>query len=69
MLLPITNLYGAILMMFGTVLVVSRIAHAIGLRHDNMGHPGRVIGTAGTVWFSAAAAVYLLWIVVKPMLG
>lgn len=54
---------------FGIVLVLARIAHAIGLRHDNMGHPGRVIGTAGTVLFSAAAAIYLLWIVVKPMLG
>jgi uncharacterized membrane protein YecN with MAPEG domain len=54
---------------FGVVLIFSRIAHAIGLKHDNMGHPGRVIGAGGTALISVAAALYALWMVVGPMLG
>ena len=54
---------------FGVVLIFSRIAHAIGLRHDNMGHPGRVIGAGGTALISVVAALYALWMVVGPMLG
>ena len=54
---------------FGVVLIISRIAHAIGLKHDNMGHPGRFIGAGGTALMSMAAAVYALWMVIKPMLG
>ncbi len=54
---------------FGVVLIFSRIAHAIGLKHDNMGHPGRVIGAGGTALISVAAALYTLWMVVGPMLG
>ena len=54
---------------FGVVLIIARIAHAIGLKHDNMGHPGRVIGAGGTALISIAAALYALWMVVGPMLG
>ena len=54
---------------FGVVLIFSRIAHAIGLKHDNMGHPGRVIGAGGTALISVTAALYALWMVVGPMLG
>jgi len=54
---------------FGVVLIISRIAHAIGLRHDNMGHPGRIIGAGGTALISMAAALYALWMVAGPMLG
>ncbi len=54
---------------FGVVLIVARIAHAIGLKHDNMGHPGRVIGAGGTALISVVAALYALWMVVGPMLG
>ena len=52
---------------FGSVLIISRVAHAIGLKHDNMGHPGRVIGAGGTVLISLVAAGYALWMVIKPM--
>lgn len=52
----------------GIVLIVARIAHAIGLKHDNMAHPGRVIGAGGTALMSFVAAVYLVWMVAKPML-
>ncbi len=54
---------------FGVVLIFSRIAHAIGLKHDNMGHPGRVIGAGGTALISLVAALYALWMVAGPMLG
>ena len=53
----------------GVVLIIARVAHAIGLRHDNMGHPGRAIGAGGTALISLVAAVYTLWMVVGPMLG
>ncbi len=54
---------------FGVVLIIARIAHAIGLKHDNMGHPGRAIGAGGTALISVIAALYALWMVVEPMLG
>ena len=54
---------------FGVVLIVARIAHAVGLKHDNMGHPGRAIGAGGTALISLVAALYTLWMVVGPMLG
>ncbi len=54
---------------FGVVLIIARIAHAIGLKHDNMGHPGRAIGAGGTALISVIAALYALWMVVGPMLG
>ena len=54
---------------FGVVLIVSRIAHAIGLKHDDMAHPGRAIGAGGTALISVVAALYALWMVVGPMLG
>ena len=54
---------------FGVVLIVARIAHAVGLKHDNMGHPGRVIGAGGTALISVVAALYALWMVVGPLLA
>ena len=53
----------------GLVLVIARIAHAIGLKHDNMAHPGRLVGAGGTALITLVTALYLLWIVVKPMLA
>lgn len=57
------------LYVFGVFLVISRIAHAIGLKHDNMAHPGRVIGAGGTALMSLVAAIYAIWMVIKPMLS
>lgn len=53
----------------GIALVVARIAHAIGLRHDNMAHPGRLIGAGGTALLTLIAGGYTIWIAVGPMLG
>ena len=52
---------------FGIILIVSRAAHAVGLRHDNMTHPGRLIGMVGTVGVTVVAAAYALWLYFKPL--
>lgn len=52
----------------GVALIIARIAHAIGLKHDNMGHPGRVIGAGGTALVTLVAALYALWLVAKPLM-
>ena len=54
---------------FGVVMIVSRVAHAIGLKHDNMAHPGRLIGMIGTVGVTFVAAGYGIWLYVKPLTG
>ena len=54
---------------FGVVLIIARIAHAVGLKHDNMAHPGRIIGAGGTALISVVAALYAIWMVAGPMLG
>ena len=46
----------------GDLMIIARIAHAIGLKHDNMGHPGRLIGAGGTALLTLVTAVYGLWI-------
>ena len=53
----------------GALLVVVRIAHAIGLKHDNMAHGGRLVGAAGTALLTLVAAGYTLWITVDSFLG
>ncbi|MGI9270307.1 MAG: MAPEG family protein [Woeseiaceae bacterium] len=68
-LLEINGGNSTFLHVFGVILIIARYAHAIGLRHDNMAHPGRAIGAGGTALMSAAAALYMLWLVAKPMLG
>jgi uncharacterized membrane protein YecN with MAPEG domain len=53
----------------GAALVVARIAHAVGLKHDNMGHIGRLIGAGGTALITLVAAVYALWMAVPALTG
>lgn len=53
----------------GDLLIVSRIAHAIGLRHDNMSHIGRLIGAGGTALLTLVTAVYGLWIGIQHYVG
>lgn len=59
---------GTFLHVVGVLLVVSRLAHAAGLKHDNMGHPGRLVGAGGTALITLVAAGYTLWLAVGPML-
>jgi len=60
---------GTFLHSVGVLLIISRIAHAVGLKHDNMAHIGRLIGAGGTALITLVAAIYALWIAVGPMLG
>ncbi len=53
----------------GIALIITRIAHAIGLRHDNMGHPGRLVGAGGTALITVVAAGYAIWIGGNALLG
>ncbi len=52
----------------GDLLIVSRIAHAIGLKHDNMGHIGRLIGAAGTALLTLVMGIYGVWMSTRYML-
>ncbi len=53
----------------GALLVVVRIAHAAGLKHDNMGHPGRLVGAGGTALLTLVTAGYGLWMAAGVMLA
>lgn len=46
----------------GDLLIIARIAHAVGLKHDNMGHIGRLIGAGGTALLTLVIAGYGLWL-------
>ena len=45
----------------GIVLVLSRIAHPLGLRNDRASTPGRIAGAGGTVLMILALGVVALW--------
>ncbi len=45
----------------GDLLFIARIAHAMGLKHDNMAHKGRLIGAAGTALITLVVAAYGVW--------
>ena len=45
----------------GIALVVCRIAHPLGLHHDNMRNPLRAIGALGTILVTLIAALTLIW--------
>ena len=45
----------------GVALIVARVAHAVGLKHDNIGHPGRLVGAGGTALITLIAAGYAVW--------
>lgn len=45
----------------GVVLLLSRAAHAYGLRIDNVSDPFRIAGSVGTHLAMLAAVIYLAW--------
>ena len=57
-----------VLYVAGDVLILARIAHAVGLKHDNMAHKGRLIGALGTMLVTVGLAGYGLWIAVTRLL-
>ncbi|MBT8097608.1 MAG: glutathione S-transferase [Woeseia sp.] len=46
----------------GDLLIIARIVHAIGLKHDNMAHKARAIGAGGTGLITLVTAVYGIWL-------
>jgi len=44
----------------GAVLILARIAHAMGLKHDNIEHPLRAVGAGTTALLTLACVVYAL---------
>ena len=57
------------LYVMGDLLIVARIAHAIGLKHDNIQHIGRLIGAGGTALITVVTAGYGLWLSVRALLA
>lgn len=63
-LLGVLELNGAsagLLHGLGAALVLARIAHPIGLRHDNVRHPLRGVGAGATALVTTIAAVAAIW--------
>ena len=56
------------LFVVGDLLFIARIAHAIGLKHENMAHKGRAIGAGGTALLTLVVAGYGLWIATRALL-
>ena len=53
----------------GIALIVARIAHAVGLKHDNIAHPGRLVGAGGTALITLIAAGYAIWYAAGSLAG
>ncbi len=46
----------------GVALIIARLAHAMGLKYDNIQHPGRLVGAGGTTLVILACIGYGLWL-------
>jgi uncharacterized membrane protein YecN with MAPEG domain len=63
-LLAVLELNGAsagLLHGLGIALLLGRIAHPIGLRHDNIRHPLRALGAGATAIVTLIAAIVAVW--------
>ncbi|MGA8277950.1 MAG: MAPEG family protein [Rhodanobacteraceae bacterium] len=61
LLLEWNRTWPSLLHLFGIVLILSRVAHAIGLSRSAGESPGRALGTLGTWVVMLAMALLLLW--------
>ena len=52
----------------GDLLFIARIAHAIGLKHENIAHKGRAIGAGGSALLTLVVSGYGLWIATRTLL-
>lgn len=66
--LELNGVSSMFLYIVGDLLIIARIAHAVGLKHDNMGHVGRLIGAGGTALITAVVAGYGIWLAGKALL-
>ncbi len=53
--------HGVFLHIVGALLVLSRIAHPLGLHYDNMGHPLRVVGAGGSMLLTVVLGATAIW--------
>ena len=53
----------------GDLLIIARIAHAVGLKHDKMNTMGRMIGAGGTALITVAVGGYGLWLSANALLS
>ena len=53
----------------GDLLILARIAHRVGLKHDDMANKWRGIGAGGTALVTVASAIYALWISVPAIIA
>ena len=67
--LEINGASSLFLYIVGDLMILARIAHAVGLKHDNMAHKGRFIGAAGTALITLVTAGYGLWIGARGILA
>ena len=67
-LIEINGGSASFLYVVGALMIIVRVAHAIGLKHDDMSHIGRTIGAAGTALITLVSAIYVLWLVIRAML-
>ncbi len=51
----------------GAALVIARVAHAKGLYHDNISHPLRAVGAAGTALITVVAGIAAIWTSVNTL--
>ena len=66
--LEMSGVSALFLYIVGDLMIISRIAHAIGLKHDNMAHIGRLIGAGGTALITFVCSVYAIAISGKYLL-
>ena len=67
--LEINGVPSLFLYIVGDLMIVSRIFHAFGLHHDNMGHIGRLIGAGGTALLTLVCACYAVWLSANALLA
>lgn len=60
-LLEINGAPATFLHVLGIAYLLSRIAHAMGLKHDNIRHPLRAVGAMGTMFVMLVAGIYGMW--------
>ena len=53
--------HGVFLHIVGALLVLSRIAHPLGLHYDNISHPLRIIGAGGSLLLTVMLGATVIW--------
>ena len=60
-IVELNGAHGVFLHIVGALLVLSRIAHPLGLHYDNMSHPLRTIGAGGSLLLTLVLGATAIW--------